>query len=360
MKNTFGQNISVTLFGESHGPAIGAVIDGLPAGIPVDGEYIAHKLSLRRPQDKMSTARSEKDNYSILSGVFRGFTCGTPICITIPNSDTRSSDYSYGKARPSHADLAAFAKYGGYEDYRGGGHFSGRLTAALVAAGALLQYALKRKNIQICTHISEIYGITDRGFNDLDSDTAALENEYFAVLDKAAGQKMKEAILAARSDGDSVGGILETVVFGVPAGVGEPWFDTFEGVLSHALFSVPAVKGVEFGGGFGLAKLRGSKANDPLRIKNGKIVAEQNLSGGINGGIANGMPVLFKTVIKPTPTIGKEQNTIDFLKMENTVIASAGRHDPCIVQRARAVVDAVSAMAVCDLITARFGTEYLK
>lgn len=360
MKNTFGQNISITLFGESHGPAIGAVIDGLPAGIPVDEEYLAHKLYLRRPHNELSTARSEKDVFSILSGVFRGFTCGTPVCITIPNSDTRSGDYSYGKARPSHADFAAFAKYGGHEDYRGGGHFSGRLTAALVAAGALLQYALKIKGIRICTHISEIYGITDRGFNDPDLDIAALENEYFAVLDKTAGEKMREAILAAKADGDSVGGILETIITGVPAGVGEPWFDTFEGILSHALFSIPAVKGIEFGGGFGLAKLRGSEANDPLRIQDGKVVAEKNMSGGINGGIANGMPVLFKTVIKPTPTISKEQNTIDFLKMENTVIASAGRHDPCIVQRARAAVDAVSAMAVCDLITARFGTEYLK
>lgn len=349
MRNTFGSNIAVTLFGESHGKAVGAVIDGLPSGTALSEEYIGRKLSLRRPAGGVSTARAEADRFEILSGVVNGVSCGTPICIVIPNEDVRSGDYERGIARPSHADYTAFAKYGEHADFRGGGHFSGRVTAALVAAGAVLSQYLEARGVKICTHISEIAGIRDRGFEDLERDFAALENEYFAVLDKAAGERMKEAILAAKADGDSVGGVLETVITGLPAGVGEPWFDSLEGVLSHVLFSVPAVKGVEFGGGFALAKMRGSEANDPMRVEDGRIVTLKNSSGGINGGVSNGMPVVFRTAIKPTPTIAKEQQTVNFLTSENVVYAARGRHDPCIVHRARAAADAAAAMAVCEL-----------
>ena len=349
MRNTFGSNIAVTLFGESHGKAVGAVIDGLPSGTAVSEEYIEKKLTLRRPAGGISTARAEADRFEILSGVVNGVSCGTPVCIVIPNENVRSGDYDAGVARPSHADYTAFAKYGESADFRGGGHFSGRVTAALVAAGAVLSQYLESRGVKICTHISEIAGIRDRGFDELDRDFAALENEYFAVLDKAACERMKEAIEAAKADGDSVGGVLETVITGLPAGVGEPWFDSLESVISHAVFSIPAVKGVEFGDGFAITRLRGSEANDPMRVEDGRVVTLKNSSGGINGGITNGMPVVFRTAIKPTPTIAREQQTVNFLTNENVGFTARGRHDPCIVHRARAAVDAAAAMAVCDL-----------
>lgn len=350
MKNTFGSKIPVTLFGESHGPAVGALIDGLPAGTPVSREDIEEKLALRRPRGEFSTARSETDGFEILSGVVDGRSCGTPVCIVIRNADARSGDYLRGVARPGHADFTAYAKYGEYADLRGGGHFSGRVTAALVAAGAVLTRYLEERGVRICTHISEIAGIKDRGFEDPDKDFGALKDEYFAVLDKDAGERMKAAILAAKREGDSVGGVLETMITGVPAGRGEPWFDSAESVISHVMFSIPAVKGIEFGDGFSLAGMRGSEANDPFRTENGKIYTAKNSNGGINGGLTNGMPVVFRTVIKPTPTISKPQDTVDFLKNENTVIEGRGRHDPCIVHRARAAADAAAALAVCEIL----------
>lgn len=362
MKNTFGNNIAVTLFGESHGEAIGAVVDGLPAGIKVDCDFIRHQLSLRRPQGKISTARSEADEFRFLSGVFNGYTTGTGIAIVIENKDTRSKDYGETRflARPGHADYTANCKYGGYEDYRGGGHFSGRITAALVAAGAIIISALKNKGVEIGTHISSIHGVCDRGFENIPEDIRSLGEKEFAVLEPAAEEKMINEITCALEMGDSVGGILETAVCGIPAGVGEPWFDSLEGQLSHILFSVPAVKGVEFGIGFEAAGLYGSQMNDPFRMEDGKIVTETNNNGGINGGISNGMPVIFRCVVKPTPTIFKEQNTVDFAKGENAVISPKGRHDPCIVHRARVVVDSVSAIALADMLVTKFGTDWLK
>ena len=361
MKNTFGNNVSVTLFGESHGAAIGAVLDGIAPGIEVDEDFIRFQLSLRRPAGEISTARRENDPFVIESGVFEGKTTGTPICILIPNEDTRSQDYGEmrSKARPGHADFTAYQKYHGFEDYRGGGHFSGRITAALVAAGAILILALRKKGILIGTHIKQIAGIEDRAFDSLESDLLTLSKKPFAVLDAKASMRMVSAITDAKKQGDSVGGILETAVAGLPAGLGEPWFDSVESLLSHVLFSVPAIKGVEFGDGFSFAHLRGSQANDPFRVENGRIVTASNHNGGLNGGITNGMPVLFRCVVKPTPTIGKEQNTVDFETGENAVIQAAGRHDPCIVHRARVVVDSVTALALCDLLAGRFGTDWL-
>ena len=359
MKNTFGNCVSVTLFGESHGAEIGAVIDGLAPGIPVDEAFIAGQLALRRPAGKISTARQEADSFRIVSGVFDGRTTGTPLAILIPNADTRSVDYRRGAFRPGHADYTANVKYHGFEDYRGGGHFSGRITAALVAAGAVMIPALKNKGIQIGTHIARCAGIDDIPFSDLSADLPRLNARPFAVLDEAQGQKMQAAIEAAAADGDSVGGILESAVTGLPAGVGEPWFDTLEGLLSHALFSIPAVKGVEFGSGFALTGIRGSEANDPLRNGPEGIRTLTNHNGGINGGISNGMPLLFRCAVKPTPSIAKEQLSVNGVTGENEVLQIRGRHDPAIVHRARVVVDSVTAMVLCDLLALRFGTDWL-
>ncbi len=361
MKNTFGNAVTLTLFGESHGPEIGCVLDGLSPGITVSEEKIQAALALRRPQNALSTPRQEPDPFRIVSGVFQGKTTGTPLCILIPNLSQRSGDYSQKTfLRPSHADYAAFMKYHGFQDGNGGGHFSGRITAPLVAAGAILREALKEKGILIGTHIASIGQVSDRTFSSLEEEITLLSDLAFPVLDEAAGKAMQDVILEAKKDKDSVGGVLETAVLGMPAGVGEPWFDTLEGLLSHALFSVPAVKGVEFGDGFGLAKMRGSAANDPLCLDpEGKIVTATNRNGGINGGITNGMPLLFRCAIKPTPTIGKEQRTVDFATGKEVTLSSGGRHDPCIVHRARIVLDSVVALVLADALTVRFGTDFL-
>lgn len=361
MKNTIGTSVSVTVFGESHGEAIGTVIDGLAPGIAVDSEFIKTQLSLRRPEGAISTPRIEADEFKILSGVFDGRTTGTPICIVIPNENTKSKDYSEikNKARPSHADFTAFCKYHGFEDYRGGGHFSGRVTAGIVAAGAIAISALAKKGIHIGTHISKIGSVEDANFGDYASDIKVLNSKKFAVLSDKNGEDMKQKILEAKQNGDSIGGILETAVYGMPVGVGEPWFDSMESVLSHALFAVPAVKGVEFGLGFGFADKFGSEANDEFYLENGTVKTKTNNNGGINGGITNGMPIVFRTAIKPTPTISKTQQTVDFAQNINTEIAAAGRHDPCIVQRARVVVDSITAIVLCDALSLRFGTDWL-
>lgn len=361
MKNTFGNNIAVTLFGESHGEMIGAVIDGMSPGVKIDGDYIKEKLFLRRPFGKISTARQEEDDYKIVSGVYNGYTTGTPITILIPNSNTKSSDYAAleNTPRPGHADFTAISKYNGYSDPRGGGHFSGRITAALVAAGAIVSAALREKGIEIGTHISYLGGIKDRSFTCYESDIAILSKKQFPVIDGAAALGMKKKIEEAASLGDSIGGILETAVIGLPAGIGEPWFDTLEGVLSKALFSIPGIKGVEFGQGFGLADMKGSEANDPFIMRDGKVITESNNNGGVNGGISNGMPVVFRCAVKPTPSIFKKQRSVNLLTGENTEIELTGRHDPAIIHRARAVVDAVCAIAIADLIaTAKAGEAF--
>lgn len=361
MKNTIGNSVSVTLFGESHGEAIGCVIDGLAPGIEIDEEFISSQMKKRKGINSISTKRREADKVKILSGVFEGKTTGTPICLMIENNDTKSKDYSSLKslARPGHADYTAECKYHGFQDYRGGGHFSGRLTAALVAAGAIMISALKKKGIEIGTHISRCGEICDRAFENYSEDIRLLDTLEMPVLCEDKRQQMLSCIQAAAKEGDSVGGILSSVVTGVPAGVGEPWFDSVESMLSHALFSIPAVKGVEFGKGFGFALMKGSEANDPFSICDGKIVTDTNNNGGINGGITNGMPIEFSVAIKPTPSIYKSQNTVDFVKKENSVLDIKGRHDPAIIHRARSVADSVTAIVLCDLLTTRFGTDYL-
>ncbi len=361
MKNSFGQSVSVTLFGESHGSAVGAVLDGLAPGIEVDCGFIAAQLTKRRPAGKISTQRVEQDRFEILSGVFNGKTTGTPIAISIPNENVRSGDYSEVSrlARPGHADYTAHLKYHGFEDFRGGGHFSGRLTAALVAAGAIALSALKGKGIYVGTHIKACAGIYDRELSDIEADIAAANALDFAVLDGEIAAAMREEIEKAAADGDSVGGILETAVAGFPPGVGEPFFDSVESVLSHALFSIPAIKGVQFGDGFALSEMRGSEANDAFEMSEGRVITKTNRAGGINGGITNGMPIVFSCAVKPTPSIFKTQKTVDYLKNENAELSLKGRHDPAIIHRARVVVDSLTAIVLCDMLAQRFGTDYL-
>lgn len=367
MKNTFGNALTVTIFGESHGAAVGAVIDGISPGIKVDEDYINAKMDKRKAYGKISTARQEADEVEILSGVFEGRTTGTPLTLLIRNADTHSGDYSEMKsiARPSHADYTANCRYGGFQDYRGGGHFSGRITAALVAAAAIVMHELEEKGIYIGTHIAACHGIHDRAFEGLCymskesskdllmRDIDFLRNEKFPVLDAAAAAAMRTEIEKAGAEGDSVGGILETAIAGLPAGLGEPWFDTLEGMLAHIAFSVPAVKGIEFGAGFGFAEMKGSDANDAFRYADGEVITLSNNNGGINGGISNGMPVVFRTAIKPTPSIYKTQQTIDFVNKKNIELSIKGRHDPAVIHRAAVVMDAAAALAVADMLAMR-------
>ena len=358
MKNTFGQSVAVTLFGESHGAEIGAVIDGLAPGIPVDENFIRHQLDLRRPAGKISTARVESDPFRIVSGVFEGHTTGTPICILIPNTNTKSGDYTRGLPRPGHADYTAFCKYHGFEDYRGGGHFSGRITAPLVAAGAIAISALRNKGIVLGTHIKSLSAIKDRPFGDPIEDIQRLNEMTFPVLDGEASARMYACAEDAAKDGNSVGGVLETMVVGMPAGVGEPWFDTVESVLSHALFAIPAIKGVEFGDGFAMTEMRGSEANDPFATDGVHVSTKTNHNGGINGGITNGMPIRFSCAVKPTPSIFKEQDSVDIETLQPARLSLKGRHDPAIIHRARVVVDSITALVLVDLLSGRFGTDW--
>ena len=360
MKNTIGNNLTLTLFGESHGEAIGAVLDGLSPAIEVRDGDIRHMLDLRRPSGLISTQRRETDEYRILSGVFEGRTTGTPLCIMIPNTSQRSCDYSKTKdlARPGHADYTAYVKYCGYGDYRGGGHFSGRVTAGIVASGAILLSALREKGINIGTHLSSLSDISDRGFEDIDADIAALYGKTFPVLSDEAEKRMNERILEARNSLDSVGGILETAITGLPAGLGEPWFDSVESRISQAMFGIGGVKGIEFGKGFGFATMTGKVANDPFRMKDGRVVSTTNNNAGINGGITNGMPIIFRLAVKPTSSIYQRQETVDFVKGENADIEIVGRHDPCIAHRARVVVDALTAVVISDMLIGRYGTDY--
>lgn len=359
MKNTFGHNFAVTISGESHGGGICVIIDGVPSGIAIDRQCIEDFLTLRRPSGNISTPRQEADDFSILSGIFNGYTTGTPICISIPNTDTRSHDYSKTKAlpRPGHADYSGHIKYCGYEDYRGGGHFSGRITSGIVAAGAIAMTILNKCGIHIGTHVAKCGAISDREFNKNDyiGDISLLNTLSFPVLDPNAADKMKELISSMRSELNSIGGITQTLILGVPAGIGEPFFDSLESVISHALFSVPGVKGVEFGAGFGFADMTGSEANDEFYMDNGSIKTYTNNNGGINGGISNGMPITFRTAIKPTPSIMREQKTIDMDKLKNSTITIEGRHDPAIIHRASIVITSVTAIALLDMLETRYG-----
>ena len=356
MGATFGRNLRMTIFGESHGKGIGLVLDGLPPGTPIDGDFIKEEMARRAPgQNRLSTRRQEKDAFIIESGVFEGKATGTPLCVLIPNSDQHSKDYSLLKEvmRPGHADYAGKIRYKGFNDYRGGGHFSGRLTAPLVFTGAVAKSVLAQKGITVGAHIARIGKITDILFSPLgetEERLQALRKQTLPVLDQSNAQLMEAEILSAREQQDSVGGIIEVMATGMPAGTGDPFFDSLESRLSHALFSVPAVKGIEFGAGFVLAAMKGSEANDPMIFENGRIQTTRNNNGGITGGITNGMPVLFRVAIKPTPSIGRPQQTVNVAEAKDTILEIKGRHDPCIVPRAVPVIEAVTAWVLLDML----------
>ncbi len=356
MSGMWGNNIKLSIFGESHGNAIGINIDNLPPGFPLDMEEIMREMRRRAPgKNNLSTARKESDVPEILSGYFEGKTTGTPLCAIIRNSDNKSKDYSKIKdvMRPGHGDYPGFVKYKGFNDYRGGGHFSGRITAPLVFAGAICKQILRESGIEIVAHIKSIGDVEDKSFLDCDLDKSfinSLKYEEFPLINKNLEEKMKNEILNARKEGDSVGGIIECMVLEMKAGIGSPFFDSVESTLAHLIFSVPAVKGVEFGMGFDISKMKGSKSNDEYYLKEGKVKTKTNNNGGISGGITNGMPIIFRVAIKPTPSVYKEQNSINISTMEETTLQIEGRHDPCIVQRAVPVIEGVSAIGILDLI----------
>lgn len=341
------------IFGESHGHAIGVTLTGVPAGLSVDMDFIQRQLDRRAPgKDPLSTPRRETDVPTILSGVFEGRTTGTPLTAVIPNADTHSSDYAdlVRYPRPSHGDYAGSVRYRGCNDYRGGGHFSGRLTAPLVFAGALAKLILAQQGVRVGAHISSIYGISDAPCERCE-DLLGLEERDFPVLDEAKGREMQQAILDAKAEGDSVGGSIECAVLGLSAGFGEPDLGkNVEGIFSKHLFAVPAVKAVGFGAGVAFAYMRGSEANDPFALEDGKIVTKTNNAGGVNGGITNGMPVVFEVTLRPTPSIAIEQKTVDLETMTPAQHAVKGRHDPCVVQRAVPVIEAAAALAACEVL----------
>ena len=354
MTATLGEKIKLTIFGESHGLGIGCVIDGLPPGFAIALDAVKKEMQRRAPgKSPLATARNEKDAFIIESGFFEGRTTGTPLCVLIPNSDQHSGDYSKLKnvMRPGHADYSGKVKYNGFNDYRGGGHFSGRLTAPLVFMGAVAKQILAQRGIYVGAHIAAVAGVKDMPFNPLGerADTFwELAQKTFPVLDDAAGVEMQQLILAAKQSCDSVGGVIECMAINLPAGIGAPFFDSLESRLAHALFSVPAVKGIEFGKGFALAQMSGSEANDQMYYDNGMVKTYTNN----NGGITNGMPVLFKAAVKPTPSIAKVQKTVDLSTESNTELVITGRHDPCIVQRAVPVIEGVVAWMILDMLLA--------
>ena len=341
------------IFGESHGPAIGVVVEGVPAGLELDLEQVQKELDRRKPgQDPTATALLESDRVEVLSGVFEGKTTGAPLAMVIRNSDQHSKDYESIRytPRPSHGDYAGFIKSKGCLDYRGGGHFSGRLTAPLVAAGAVAKQVLAGHGVKVGAHISSIYGICDAALEDPE-DLEAVAAKAFPVLDDGKGEEMRQAILEAKEEQDSVGGAIECAVTGLPAGLGAPDFGcNVEGIFSQYLFAVPAVKGIEFGAGVAFSLMRGSEANDPFAVEDGKVVTKTNHAGGINGGITNGMPVTFEVTIRPTPSISLPQESVDLRTGEETEIEIHGRHDPCIVPRAVPVIEAAAALAACAVL----------
>lgn len=355
MSSEFGNILRVSVFGQSHGKAIGVVVDGLPAGEAIDLEELQRFLDRRRPgTGPLSTARKENDVPEFLSGLEGGKTCGAPLCAVIKNADQHSKDYGElaDKPRPGHADFTAWAKWGGHADMRGGGHFSGRLTAPLCVAGGIAKQILARRGIFVGAHLASVAGICDRPFPL--HPTAALFEEVaakpFPVLDEAAGERMRAAILEAKNDLDSVGGVIECAAAGLPAGLGEPMFGGVENRLAAALFGIPAVKGVEFGEGFRAAELRGSENNDPFTLEDGEIRAERNRAGGILGGITTGMPLVLRAAVKPTPSIGRPQKTVRLSAMEAAELTVHGRHDPCVAHRAVPVVEAVTAAVLLDML----------
>lgn len=355
MRGSWGNNLKLTIFGESHGEALGMVIDGLPIGMAVDETAIAKEMARRAPgRDPSATTRKEADRVRIVSGVYNGRVSGAPLCGLIENTNTRSGDYSALQAlmRPGHADYAGHIKYKGMNDPRGGGHFSGRLTAPLVFAGALARQALQARGIECAAHIASIADVEDRAFDAVQvsaGELVALREKAFALNDTRVEGAMRARIEAAKQEKDSVGGVIECAAVNVPAGWGAPFFSSVESVAASLLYSIPAVKSVEFGDGMAIAQKTGMRANDALSVVDGRVKARTNHNGGVTGGITNGMPILCRVAIKPTPSIGQEQDTVDLQTMENAKLSIVGRHDPCIVPRAVAVVESALLLALLEL-----------
>lgn len=356
MGATWGKQLTLTIFGESHGPAIGIVMDGLPSGLLLDLAEVRLEMARRAPgRDEFSTPRRETDEFEILSGFFQGRTTGTPLTAVIRNQDQHSRDYSRSKdlLRPGHADFTGYIKYQGFNDYRGGGHFSGRITAPVVFAGAVAKQYLRQQGILVAAYIRSIGPVADTPLDPADPDLDRLlqvREQAFPALEGEASGLMQAAILQARAEMDSLGGVVETFVLNLPPGLGEPFFDSVESRLAHFIFAIPAVKGVEFGAGFAAAAMRGSQANDPFQVQEGRIRTRSNHHGGILGGISSGMPLVFRTAFKPTPSIAQPQQTVDRLTQLEAVLEISGRHDPCIVPRAVPVVEAAAALVIMDLL----------
>lgn len=356
MSSVFGNALKISIFGQSHSAAVGVVVDGLPAGFAPDWEALQRFMLRRAPgRSALSTARREADAFEILSGIAEGRACGAPLAAVIRNTDTRSQDYENLRdiPRPSHADFAAQAKFHGFQDVAGGGHFSGRLTAPLCFAGGLCKQLLETWGVRIGAHIAAIGGVEDRPFNPLGEEVTAfsrLEELDFPVLDPARGDKMKALIESAKGEGDSVGGVIECMATGMPAGVGDPMFDGLENRIAAAVFAVPAIKGIEFGSGFAGTRLRGSENNDPFVTDGESVRTETNNHGGILGGISSGMPILFRVAVKPTPSIAKPQRSVRLSDKTSVRLSIRGRHDPCIVPRAVPAVEAAAAIALCDAL----------
>ncbi|UCD54005.1 MAG: chorismate synthase [Dehalococcoidia bacterium] len=350
MENSLGKLFTITSFGESHGRCVGVIVDGCPPGLAITEEDIQRELDKRKPGVGMAaTKRAEEDKVDILSGVFNGTTTGAPICLLIWNKDIDSSEYEKTRflARPGHADYTAFVKYGGLNDFRGGGRFSGRITAAFVMAGAVAKKLLNVIGTEILAHTVELGGVKaePKGFDEIKEN---IGKNQFKCVDLKAAEDMAKAIEKVKQEGDSLGGIIEGIALNIPVGLGEPVFDTLEGDLAKALFAIPAVKGVEFGSGFSAARKRGSENNDLFAIRNGKIVTATNNAGGILGGISNGMPIIARVAIKPTSSIAKSQQTVDIKEMKGASLEVTGRHDVCIVPRAVVVVESMMAVTLCD------------
>lgn len=352
MSSTYGEALKLSIFGQSHGAAIGMTLDGIPAGLPVDFEELQAFLNRRAPgQNDWSTPRKEADRPEFLSGIVDGRTCGAPIAAAIFNKNTRSGDYANLKdcPRPGHADFTAQVKYDGYQDVAGGGHFSGRLTAPLCIAGGLCKQWLEERGIRIGAHIQSIAAIEDDSFDPMDPQFDAV-GEIFPTMSIVAAENMQSAITEARKDGDSVGGVIECAVTGLPVGLGDPMFGGMEGRIAQIVYGIPAVKGVEFGAGFGVASMRGSENNDDYTIRDGQVITLTNNCGGILGGITNSMPLIFRAAFKPTPSISKPQRSISISELATRELIVKGRHDPCIVPRAVPVVEAAAAIAIFDAI----------
>lgn len=354
MSATFGNKIKVTLFGQSHAQAIGAIIDGVPAGMYIDTDRLSVFMNRRRAKDELATKRHEADEVVFKSGVVNGITCGAPICLMIENKDTRSADYSNVSVvpRPSHSDFAAYIKYGGHNDIRGGGQFSGRLTAAMCAAGFICLELLRQKGITVVSHVSRIGSVTDVKLNPLKADeelNRRLLESSFPVISEEAKEKMHNEVIEAKQEGDSVGGEVECAVYNLPAGLGSDFFGGLEALIAQTVFSIPAVKGLEFGAGFGFARMHGSVANDSFSLdEDGNVVTNTNNCGGILGGITSGMPITFNVAFKPTPSIAKTQISVDLKENKQAELVIKGRHDPCIVPRAAAVVESAAAIALVN------------